>query len=322
MSINQKQIAEKLGVSISLVSRVLSGCAKEIGIAQATIDQVTEVAREMGYVPNVAARALKGKSTKTIGVVVYDFKDPFFGILVHHLQVLAHENGYTLLLVGFQNRIPSDRDLQPLLKFNLDGIIAIGSDFAESWFKQFNHLPCARIGFGNETAQSLKVTSDESLGYAQLVAHLRSSGITRAAFLGANADSHRHRCDFFTKAAEALSVSAHFSDDFEHHSFEIGKTIASQLLAQGDLDALVCANDRIAMGAIHAAKEAGVLIPKGLKIVGYDDIPAAAQFLPPLTTIRQPIAAIVKEVFYALISGNCPGETRQLAPKLIIRQTT
>ena len=90
MAVYQKQIAEKLGVSIALVSRVLSGKAEEIGIAPETIKRVIKTAEEMDYVPNAAALALKGKATRTIGVVVYDFKDPFFGAIIEQLQTQAH----------------------------------------------------------------------------------------------------------------------------------------------------------------------------------------------------------------------------------------
>ncbi len=321
MAVNQKQIAEKLGVSIALVSRVLSGKAAEIGIAPDTIERVMITAEKMGYVPSAAALSLKGKSTRTIGVVVYDFKDPFFGTMVHHLQSLAHDHSYTLLLVGFQNRVPNERDLQPLSKFNLDGIIAVGSDLAESWPENFSHLPCARIGYGNENIQSLKVTSDEQSGYAQLAEHFQASHLQKATFLGADTAIHRKRSEIFKNAAPELEISVHFGSNHEHTSFDIGRKLTLQLLEQGRLHALVCGNDRIAMGAIHAASDASIRIPEDLKVVGYDDIPAAAQFLPPLTSIRQPIAEIAEKVFEAVANGDCPNETHLLPPELIIRNS-
>lgn len=319
MNVSQKQIAEKLGVSISLVSRVLSGRAKEIGIAQPTIDKVLAVAHEMGYVPNVAAQSLKGKSTRTIGVVVYDFKDPFFGTMVHHLNVLAHDNDYTLLLVGFQNRTPDERDLQPLSKFALDGIIAVGSDFTENWLANFGRLPCARIGFGSDKIKSLKITSDDRAGYEQLAEHLKSTKVQRIAFLGSDTTIHRTRSDFFQRATPAFKTQHLFAEKQQRSSFEIGRSLANKLIQSDCPDALVCANDRIAMGAIHAANEAGIRVPDDLRVIGYDDIPTAAQFIPPLTTIRQPIAAIAEEAFHAVTSGPCPSETRLLASELVIR---
>jgi DNA-binding LacI/PurR family transcriptional regulator len=321
MAVSQKQIAERVGVSIALVSRVLSGKAAEIGIAPDTINRVLKAAEEMDYVPSAAALSLKGKPTRTIGVVVYDFKDPFFGTMVHTLESLAHSHNYTLLLVGFQNRIPNERDLLPLSKFNLDGIIAVGSDLTENWPEKFRHLPCARIGYGNSKIHSLKVTSDERAGYTQLAEHLNASGLRKAAFLGADTALHRKRSGFFRNAAVTLEVSTLFSLNHEHSSFEIGRELTAELIEKGLPDVLVCSNDRIAMGAIHSATNAGIRVPEDLKVVGYDDIPAAAQFLPPLTTIRQPIAMIAKQVFEAVINGDCPNETHLLTPELVIRQS-
>ena len=321
MVVGQKHIAKNLGVSIALVSRVLSGKALEIGISPVTIERVEKMAKELGYVPNAAALSLKGKPTQTIGVVVYDFKDPFFGTVVHHLEALAHEHGYTLLLVGFQNRIPDQRDLQPLSKFAIDGIIAVGSDLSENWLENFSHLPCARIGFGNEAVESLKITADEQVGYAQLVEYLKSSNLRRTVFLGADITSHHHRFDAFKKVAGDLEVSELSDPEATHSSFESGRELTSQLIRKGLPEVLVCGNDRVAMGAIHAASDAGIRVPEDLKVVGYDDIPAAAQFLPPLTSICQPIAAIAKEVFDAVVCGNCPNETRLLTPELVVRRS-
>jgi DNA-binding LacI/PurR family transcriptional regulator len=321
MAVNQKQIAEKLGVSIALVSRVLSGKAAEIGIAPDTIDRVMKTAEQMGYVPSAAALSLKGKATHTIGVVVYDFKDPFFGTVIHHLQALAHEYNYTLLLVGFQNRIPDRRDLEPLSKFSLDGIIAVGSDFSENWLKDFRGLPCARIGLGNDKIKSFKVTSDEREGYAQLVEHFKATNLRQAVFLGADAAIHNQRGNSFKKSASGLEVSTIFDSKPEHSSFEVGCRLTEQLIRQGLPQVLVCGNDRIAMGAIHAATEAGIRVPEDLKVAGYDDIPAAAQFIPPLTSIRQPIEIIAREVFNTVISGSCPNETRLFVPELMVRRS-
>ena len=96
-----------------MVSRVLSGKAREVGIADATIQKVMATAKEMGYVPSAAALTLKGKGSRTLGVVVYDFRDPFFGPIIEKLQEHAHERGYSLVIAGFMGRHPEASDLAP-----------------------------------------------------------------------------------------------------------------------------------------------------------------------------------------------------------------
>lgn len=143
MAATQKVIAKKLGLSISLVSRVLSGSSREIGISPATEQKVRRLAKELGYSPNAAARSLRGKSTHTIGVVVYDFSDPFFGDTIALLQELAHRRSYSLILSGFLNRKPDKTDLLALQKYHLDGIVIVGSGGGHDWLEDFKnvHLP-------------------------------------------------------------------------------------------------------------------------------------------------------------------------------------
>ena len=93
----QKSIADTLGLSISLVSRVLSGKAKDIGVAQETIQKVLDEAERMNYTPNSAALALRGVKTQTLGVISYDFEDPYFGTILGELHKIARQRKFTLI---------------------------------------------------------------------------------------------------------------------------------------------------------------------------------------------------------------------------------
>ena len=106
MKVTQKDIAKRVGSSTSLVSRVLSGQAHKIGVNPKKVEEIFRVAKEMNYVPSPAALMLKGKKTRTIGLVVCDFYDPYFAMLIGDIQELAHIHNYSTLLVGFLNRKP------------------------------------------------------------------------------------------------------------------------------------------------------------------------------------------------------------------------
>ncbi|MBR7106649.1 MAG: LacI family DNA-binding transcriptional regulator, partial [Opitutales bacterium] len=101
MKVTQRDIAQRIGVSTSLVSRVLSGQAHKIGVHPKKIEEIIKVAKEMNYVPSPAALILKGKKSRTVGIVAYDFNDPYFSFLISELQELSHTHNYSLLLVGF-----------------------------------------------------------------------------------------------------------------------------------------------------------------------------------------------------------------------------
>ena len=304
MAVSQKQIAEQVGVSIALVSRVLSGKAREVGIADATIEKVLKTAEDMGYVPSAAALTLKGKSSRTIGVVVYDFQDPFFGTIIEQLQALAHEQGYSLVLAGFKGRHPEESDLAPLHKHAIDGLVVIGSADQSDWLGSFKHLPVARIGHGNPDERSVRITVDEYGAAKHLLDHIVSKGWKQCAFIGSNLFVHSLRFQALEIAAREQGVK------IENHvwavdGFDAGLQAAKNILSSnGSETALICATDLIAMGALHALHDAG----RKLAVTGFDDIPAAEQFIPPLTTFRQPIKRMSAQAFDAVVKGRDPAE--------------
>ena len=320
MAVSQKQIAEKLGVSIALVSRVLSGRAEEIGVAQETIERVSKTAEEMGYVPSAAALTLKGKATRTIGVAVYDFNDPFFGALIEQIQMQAHEHNYSLVLAGFLSRIPDEQDLQALRKHAIDGLVVLGTDEQAGWLDGFRHLPIARIGHGSQTEQSTRISIDEDDAARKLIAHLAAQGRTRLRCISGSLQAHRLRRDALERAAAAAGVEYSAVESGESNPFAVGCTEARAWLSAGDADALVCVTDLIAMGALHVMAETGSHRMESVAVTGFDDIPQAAQFFPPLTTIRQPLSEMVRLAFRAIMRST-PPQSIQVPGELIVRQT-
>ena len=321
MAVNQKQIAEKMGVSIALVSRVLSGKASEIGIAPDTIDRVMKAAREMGYVPSAAALTLKGKSTRTIGVAVYDFNDPFFGALIKQIQVQAHEHNYSLILAGFLSRIPDEQDLLALHKHSIDGLIVLGSETEACWLDDFRQLPVARIGHGSDMENSVRISVDEEDAARQLVEHLAARGRDRLVCISGSLSPYPLRQNALKKAAASAGLRFSSVLSEEKDPFIAGLQAARNLLGTGlNADALVCATDQIAMGSLHALAGAGIDIPGRVAVTGFDDIPAASQFIPPLTTIRQPLTEMVHAAFKSIVDQSRPNMIAS-AGKLVIRQT-
>ncbi|MDH3981664.1 MAG: LacI family transcriptional regulator, partial [Kiritimatiellaceae bacterium] len=267
--------------------------------------------------PSAAALTLKGKSSRTIGVVVYDFRDPFFGTIIEKLQEQAHEQGYSLVLAGFKGRHPAESDLAPLRKHAIDGLIVIGSAPRSEWMDTFRQMPVARIGHGSPEEASLQICVDESDAARQLLEHLISKGRKKVAFVGANLLSHSMRFHALEKTGREFGVKV------DNHlwmadGFEAGLQGTKNLLAD-DISglALICATDAIAMGALHALHDAGVHIP----VTGFDDIPAAEQFIPPITTIRQPVEEMAKLAFRSVVEQGEPSEIL-LKGKLLVRSSS
>lgn len=322
MAVSQKQIAEKLGVSIALVSRVLSGKAAEIGITQDKIEAVLKVADEMGYVPSAAALSLIGKSTRTIGIAVYDFNDPFFGSLIKEIQTQAHEHDYSLVLAGFLNRIPDRQDLQAFHKHKLDGLVVIGTDTNAQWLDDFAHLPVVRIGHGGKDETAISISIDEVEAAGAVLGHLRLLGRNAIAYVCANLPAHTIRRDAFVEAAQSIGIEMVTLASTERGAFAAGLEATRRLLSSGkSLDAIICATDRVAMGSLRALYDAGIPVPGQIAVTGFDDIPAASEFIPPITTIRQPVKSMVSQAFEAIIDPE-NYRTCSLSGNLIVRRSS
>lgn len=322
MAVTQKQIAEKVGVSIALVSRVLSGKAAEIGITPDTIERVLKAAEQMGYVPSAAALTLKGKSTRTIGVAVYDFNDPFFGALIKQIQFQAHEHNYSLVLAGFLNRKPDEQDLQPLHKYALDGLIILGSDIEAHWVQTFSHLPIARIGHGSETENSVCISIDEDHAAQLLVEHLMASGRKNICCISRDFPALKLRRTILENVASIAGMNVTTLESNEKNPFTAARHLVQQHLPKliSGTDVLACATDQMAMGALRALHDGGVRAPEKIAVTGFDDIPASEQFIPPITTICQPLEAMVKEAFRSIIAQAAPAKI-VFPAQLIVRQS-
>ncbi len=326
MKVTQKDIAQKVGVSTSLVSRVLSGQAHKIGVHPKKIEEIMRVAKEMKYVPSPAALALKGKKSRTIGIVAYDFHSPYFSLLISELQELSHIHDYSLLLVGFLNRKPKESDLIPLYKHSVDGIIILGSFGDLAWTSTFKDIPIARIGHGTHQNLCMSVSVDELDAMRKILAHLtRDLHFKKIAFAMRDLPAHHLRLEMIKRAAENFDCQVEelpISD--EDRDFSAGSAIARQMLKDNKTlpQAIVCATDPIAMGIIKKLHESGVRVPEDCAIVGFDDIPEAANYIPSVTSFRQPIKEYAKRCFTAIVENKQGNSNIELEGELLLRKST
>jgi len=329
----QKQIAERLGVSVSLVSRALSGTAGGIGVPEVTVRRIRSMAERMGYTPNNSARMLKGAAARTFGVVVYDFADPFFGPVIGALQRLAHEKQYSLVLGGFESRKVWNLDVAGLLKHQIDGLIIIGSGRDTGWARDFmaKGIPLVRIGSGPTIKGAHTVRVNERKAMAEVVAHVAALGHHRIAFAGMDHPVHRHRWDELSVAAGKVGLACTVSNrQFRSERLlEAGYAAARDLAIDGHQapTAIVASNDVIALGLLRGLAERGVRVPADISVIGYDDIPLARLAVPSLTTVRQPIGEMVSTAFARmldLVGGGSGGRASEtvLNPELIPRESS
>ncbi|MDP3821255.1 MAG: LacI family DNA-binding transcriptional regulator [Burkholderiales bacterium] len=325
-------IARLAGVSIGTVSRALSGSAL---ISKETRERVEELARSLNYSINVSAQNLRLKQNRTIAVVIpYDkvsrqhISDPFFLAMVGSLADALTERGFDMLL----SRVDSE-SLDSAANLVNSGV-AIGVILIGQWrhHDQLNQLAAQRVPivvWGAQIPRQLycSVGGDNIGGGSLATTHLLEQGWRRIVFVGdplLPEVGHRHR-----GYAEALKAQ-HIEPDkrllvavpFDANEVRAGIT---RLCERGaDFDAVFACSDVLASAAMQALHACGRMVPGQVAVVGYDDIEWASHTTPPLTTVRQPIAAGGVELVDALlrIIEGADVPPRTLPVELVVRAST
>jgi LacI family transcriptional regulator len=330
--ITMGRVAERAGVSIATVSKVLSNTPY---FTEETRQKVMNAVEELGYVPNLAARALSTGKTHIIGVVfplINDtiFADPFMLYMLAGVEAACREHGYNMLMST--PRLQNNRfDLQyhQLIQSGyMDGLIALDNVPSSSVIRPaLEHgLPAVGIGYHDNPYY---IRSDDVEGGRQLMAHVLEHGHRRIGIIGVSKTlslSLERRIEGLQQAVEATGLRLSDMPLVEgNFSIESGASCVRDLLTHHpDLTAIICLNDRMAMGAIQEARSMGRHIPDDLTIVGYDDIPSAAVFYPPLTTINQHAPQIGKAaatMLFDLMQGKNPISS-SISPGLMVRQSS
>jgi hypothetical protein len=292
LSITLEEIAKVAGVSVSTASRALHNTTYAMN--ETTRQRIIELAQDMGYSPNLAARGLRGKTTNVIGIVVENVSDPFSSQIVRGIIDQLKSTGYTSIIVNTDyDPLAEKQAVVTLVSNRTDGIIfvhaSVHSD--QSLLDIANDQPfvsIARIQPPGENTIGL----DDYYGAQLAVNHLLKLGRRRIAFISGPEFwwSSRERLAGYLDALKTQNLSAPVEyikqGDWEADS---GRRAAEELLALPDRpDAIFAANDLMAQGAIYAIQDAGLNVPRDIAIVGHDDREFAQVVRPALSTVRLP----------------------------------
>lgn len=289
-----KDVAAEANVSISTVSLVMNDKGN---VSSDTRSRVLQTAQRLGYIPTQAARRLASRRTGNIGFVLRDDhftrSEPFYTRIFLGTEFEARlKNVYVLLTTIPKAYTPGTHTPRFLQEQNVDGVIVAGKvDTAFLEEVQALDLPTVLVDF--EAMHFPAVVIDNQAGAFQAVTHLIERGHERIAFLGADMDhpSLRARLDGYRvalgRAGVAFDPSLIITTEEGGPTRRIGMHLAEVLLASPTAPtAVFCANDALALGVMDKARQHGVSIPKDLAVVGFDNVPTAANADPALTTIR------------------------------------
>ena len=326
-----KDVARRAGVSITTVSRALNGYPE---VSPDTRRRVLAVAREMGYRANAIARSLVTKRTRTLGVLISglrrdDGAGGFVLELLCGMNDAAADREYELILFHTdpaRQRRKSYRDL--CHERQVDGVIVMGLRLDDPYLREVleAEIPCVFIDVALEGANVGYVTSANAEGARLAIAHLARHGHRHVAFVNGHdrADVSRHRMAGVRRSCAELGIPlpSHRVLNGGFDEEQARRAVAELLRHDGEVTAVFCASDRMAIGAIRAARDAGLRVPADLSVVGFDDIVLAQYVTPPLTTVRQRVyemGAAATELLIGILEGTATSRRVVLDVELVER---
>jgi LacI family transcriptional regulator len=320
-------VAREAGVSSQTVSRALNNKTE---ISASTRERVLAVVERLGFRPSTLARGLVTQRTSTLGLVVPDIANPFFSEVARGAEDAAHEGGYSLLLCNTKEDPGREVEaLRTLEAQQVDGILLCSSRLSgEQFSAMLNQLPAVVLVNRVLPGSGLRsVCIDDEAGARRATQHLLAGQRREIAFLAGPPASYsgQNRARGYRSAlAEAgvagdpdlcLACAPHLEGGFQ---------AATQLLSRrAGVDALLCYNDLVAVGALQACASQGRRVPDDIAVIGFDDILLAGLVTPPLTTLRSDkrgLGAEAVRLLLRVVTGCAASyENVLLQPELIVR---
>ncbi len=327
-----RDVAQRAGVSIATVSRVVNGIST---VAPELAERVWNVIREVGYVPNTQARALVSGRSRMLGLVVSEITNPFFPELVQEFENLAVQQGYEVF-IGSTNydAVRTEALIRRMLQRSVDGVAIMTFGIEEELIQKLveRAFPLVFVDAGPvlPNIRVLKVNYGE--GIREAVQHLAALGHRQIAFITGPLQmrSAVARRDAFLSAMAELGLNVPAEHLVEGtHNMEGGIKAGSRLLSLAELPtAIMCSNDMTAIGVLHGLHHTTHPVPLDVSVVGFDDIHLAQFMLPPLTTIQMSCKLLAAAAVQALRAGIEPNHPQaqqtewSIPTQLVVRQST
>ncbi len=302
-----KDIAEKLGISPSTVSRSLKD---HPDISIKTRNAVKELAKLLGYKPNLIALNLKHSRTNTIGLLVPEVEHHFFSTIINGIEEVAYENNYNVLVVqSNESYMREVLNTQTLLGNRVDGMLVSFSketkDF--SHFQQIidNEIPLVFYDRTIDNIHADAVVVDDYSGAFDAVTHLINRGCKRIAFY--SAPQHlllgKDRLNGYIDALSHAGIEYDKNLVYSCDTFDTAMKISNSVLRKVDRpDGIFAVNDLTAVGVMKSAKSLGIKVPDELKVVGFENSKSASICDPELTSVDQFGFTLGKKAMTLLLS--------------------
>jgi len=325
--VTSNEVAKRAGVSQSAVSRVFTPGASA---SEKTVEKVRQAAEELGYRPNVLARAMVSSKSRIIGLVVAYLENQFYPLALERLSNLLQENGYHILIFTAQNSEESvDNVLQNLMDYQVDGIIAASVSLSSNLAQRAESLgiPVVLFNRGQDDANFATVSSANLAGGARVAEFLLAGGHKRIAHIAGwqGSTTGRDRKTGFVRTLEAAGASPVAVLDGMYNRDTAIECTRRIMDAPQTPDAIFVGNDHMAFAVLDELRATGVEPGKDISVIGYDDVPLASWGAYQLTTVRQPVNRMVQATIDLLLERiekpQTPASTIEIDGDLIVRSS-
>ena len=326
-TVRMRDVAERAGVGMMTVSRVLNGTAH---VRDETRERVYRALEELQYRPNMMARALRGFRTHSIGVIVPYLYDPFFATCAQAVGEVARQHSYSVLLATSDERTEIEvEELRELQRRQVEGIVIIPACNGTSRLSaaEFNALPMVALDRPIARSNFDRVLVENQKGATLATEHLIQHGHKRICIVSLNSKIYtmQARLAGYQKAMQAagLEPECFFEGGDEAATRDFVRTVKSRPSAP---TAIFASNGLSSRHALHAIATLGIQIPDEMAFIGFDDFELADILRPALTVVRQPTQQLGHEaanLLFARLNGaaDAPPEKRLLPVELVIRRS-
>lgn len=332
MGVTIKDVAKLANVSLGTASMAINN---KPGISEATKLNVLEAVKKLKYRPNHYARSLITNKSSTIGLIVTDITNPFFGLIVSSIQKVAEENGYHILLGISNDKNKKEKKIVDyFVSRNVEGVIIVPTldkenDLSHIYNLRHMDIPFVFVTTAYKGIEADCVMTDLGKGTYELTKYLLKNGHRKIFFISGYNEliTSSVRIDGYKQAFKEFNIFYDNEWILEcYPDFEAGYSITSQILDNGIPDAIISINDVLAMGVMKNLKDNNIKVPEQVSVAGYDDLLYTSILETPLTTVKQPICDLCSFAVDILINrindNTTPVKKVYLEPQLIIRKST
>lgn len=285
-----KDVAALAKVSTATVSHVIN---KTRHVEKHTEARVVEAVRQLDYQPNIVAQSLKGKGTKTIGIIIADIRESFFANIVKAVEVYLRKENFSLILCDSEDIVRKEKaHLNLLLQKGVEGVIFAPINIHETYSAlQTSHVPVVQIDRKTYGMKSDYIGIDNIQSARIATEHLCGHGYTRIGFIGYDTTVYtmKRRQEGYKAVLSKHNLYDSQLAKVVNYSDRSMKNSIKNWILKHHVDAVLCAVDEICFSALEAIEELGLRIPEDIALISFDDSKWLKYLKTPITVVRQPL---------------------------------